>query len=138
MWRRGGVAPFYTGLGATVCKHSAHSMVYFAGFRQCQCSARAALGTNVRGDLAAGFVAGCAAGTVNNPFDVVKSREQAMAHALTPGSRAPGVLAGLQRVARAEGVGALFSGWTAKVLRLGPGSAIIFAVYHAALDRLSG
>ena len=35
----------------------------------------------LRGDLAAGFAAGVAAGTVNNPFDVVKTRAQAAVHA---------------------------------------------------------
>ena len=178
LWRRGGAARFYTGLVPTVMKHSAHSCVYFASFRAGQSRARAELNSNVRGDLAAGFVAGCAAGTVNNPFgahtrrpnlysrinrgrslmlrdsthlpcvprslaDVLKSRAQALAHTemgvSSPGSgcKAPGVFGALVHLARTEGTAALFAGWGAKVARLGPGSAIIFAVYHAVLERLS-
>jgi hypothetical protein len=46
------------------------------------------------------------------------------------------LLTGMATIVRAEGVAALFAGWAAKVARLGPGSAIIFAVYHAVLVRL--
>lgn len=140
LWRRGGVRIFYTGLGATVAKHSAHSMVYFASFGRCQPPFRTRLQSRVCGDLAAGFVAGCAAGAVNNPFDVLKSRAQAAAHTSTPSTAAiarDGVLRGLVHVARSEGIGRLFAGVGAKVARLGPGSAIIFAVYHAVLERLA-
>ena len=135
--RCGGVSTFYTGVGPTIAKHSAHSCVYFAMFRASQPKAREALCSKVRGDLAAGFIAGCAAGTVNNPFDVLKSRAQATAHA-EPKAGGQSVLLGLMRIARDEGVSACFAGWTAKVARLGPGSAIIFAVYHAALEALEG
>ena len=141
LWARG-LATFYVGVAATVCKHSAHSAAYFASFRRLQPTARAALSSKVRGDLAAGFAAGLAAGTVNNPFDVLKTRQQALAlrdartKARTAPSSPPGLLAGLRHVVRTEGVTALFAGWRAKVLRLGPGSAIVFAVYHAVLERL--
>ena len=136
LWRLGGLAPFYTALGATVVKHSAHSCVYYAGFQLAQRHAREWLHSTVRGDLAAGFLAGVAAGTVNNPFDVVKSRQQAHAHRAAPSSRDSSVFAGIVQIARREGASTLFTGWGAKVARLGPGSAIIFAVYHAIKERL--
>ena len=132
LWQRGGLMPFYTGLGATVAKHSAHSMVYFASFRRTQSGARSIIGSHVGGDLVAGLFAGVAAGTVNNPFDVVKSRQQVRAQCSTS---THGLCSGLAHVVRRKGVQALFSGWRAKVARLGPGSGIIFAVYHAVLER---
>lgn len=140
LWQRGGIRTLYTGLWPTVCKHSVHSCVYFASFGQCQPRARGALQSRVQGDLASGFVAGCAAGAVNNPFDVLKSRVQASAHmrSMPRDGDAPStsVLRGLAHIIRHEGAGTLFAGLGAKVCRLGPGSAIIFAVYHAVLDRL--
>ena len=131
----------FVGLGATVCKHGAHSCVYFAVFAELQSRWKAApaeapppvapeaaasaqhhaavpLPTPLPADApppvapeaaapahhrhtvplaavplaavpvaapawlsswttpCAGFVAGCAAATVNNPFDVIKSRQQ--------------------------------------------------------------
>ena len=140
LWARAGVASFYTGLGATVIKHSAHSMVYFGAFQGAQPAARSAMRSHVRGDLVAGFVAGVAAGTVNNPFDVLKTRLQAGAHrelrALRQQQQHAGVAKGIAHILRVEGMMALFYGWTAKVARLGPGSALIFAVYHSILERL--
>ena len=133
LWQSGRLAAFYTGISATVAKHSAHSTVYFGTFRAMQHGARAALDSHVRGDALAGFAAGIAGGTVNNPFDVVKSRAQVAAH--LPGSAS--LVAGLARVVRTGGASALFAGWTAKVLRLGPGSAVIFASYHCVLERLA-
>ena len=91
-----------------VAKHSCHSCVYFATFAEMQAhlqappraaaahtgaahsaaahapggSGQAGQGRRVGGSLGAGFVAGVAAGTVNNPFDVLKSRQQ-VALALT-------------------------------------------------------
>ena len=132
LWQTGRLAAFYTGIGATVVKHSLHSMVYFSTFRNMQHGARAALQSHVRGDAVAGFAAGVAAGTVNNPFDVVKSRAQVAAH--LPGGAS--LVTGLMHVLHTGGASALFAGWTAKVLRLGPGSAVIFATYNCVLERL--
>ena len=97
-----------SGMRATVAKHSCHSCVYFATFAEMQAhlqappraaaahtgaahsaaahapggSGQAGQGRRVGSSLGAGFVAGVAAGTVNNPFDVLKSRQQ-VALALT-------------------------------------------------------
>lgn len=104
----------------------------------------------MRASLGAGFVAGVAAGTVNNPFDVVKSRQQVAAaaglrgHTLGAAAAAqrvarvsPGLLADMAELVRAEGVSALFRGWGAKVARLGPGSAIIFATHGLMVEALA-
>ena len=100
-----------SGMRATVAKHSCHSCVYFATFAEMQAhlqappraaaahtgaahsaaahapggSGQAGQGRRVGSSLGAGFVAGVAAGTVNNPFDVLKSRQQvALALTLAP------------------------------------------------------
>lgn len=145
LWRAGGLTALYAGLSATVAKHTAHSMCYFAVFQQAQGRARRLARSRVGGDLAAGFAAGVAAGTANNPFDVVKTRVQVTATAGATGLPAVaaagaelGLAGSLLALARREGAAALFQGWTAKVARLGPGSAIIFAVYHAVYDGLVG
>ena len=141
LWQTDGLAALYAGLGATVCKHTAHSCVYFGVFRATQPSARAAGRSQIRGDLTAGFTAGVAAGTVNNPFDVVKTRQQAAAlqkAAGTAGRPNASTMACLRTILMEEGLRALFAGWGAKVARLGPGSAIIFATYHAVNDALCG
>ncbi|CAL1153199.1 unnamed protein product [Cladocopium goreaui] len=81
MVRSGGVGSLYAGLGATVAKHTAHSCFYFAAFHETK--KFAPKGTSrfqqICWDLLSGFVAGCAAATANNPFDVVKTRQQVVA-----------------------------------------------------------
>ena len=53
------------------------------------------------------------------------------------GLRGAGLLSELAALARAEGVGALFCGWRAKVARLGPGSAIILTTHSLLMEELA-
>jgi solute carrier family 25 2-oxodicarboxylate transporter 21 len=148
MIRSGGVASLYSGLAATISKHAAHSMFYFAAFHGTKKLAPAGEQSRtmrIAWDLGAGFIAGCAAATANNPFDVVKTRQQvgaaagmshhaaAMEFSATSGKSMP---AWMVELVRGEGVAALYKGYVAKVARLGPGSAIIFCVYEQVMGLL--
>lgn len=140
MLRSGGARSLYSGLAATMAKHSAHSMFYFAAFHQSKklVPAQPSPAVRILSDLAAGFVAGCVAATANNPFDVVKTRMQvgaasgvsshAVAREFADSNRS--ALAWARELVATEGMAALYKGYGAKVLRLGPGSAIIFSVYE--------
>mmetsp|Transcript_106142 Transcript_106142/g.299038 ORF Transcript_106142/g.299038 Transcript_106142/m.299038 type:complete len:306 (+) Transcript_106142:109-1026(+) len=142
MVRTGGIASLYTGLAATVTKHTAHSMFYFAAFHETKKLApkgqEAGPVVKIGWDLGAGFVAGCAAATANNPFDVVKTRQQVGAasavsnHAVAKEfSVAKRSLVGwMMELVRTEGPQALYKGYFAKVARLGPGSALIFCMFE--------
>merc|ERR1719464_2377785 len=89
-------------------------------------------------DLGAGFVAGVAAATANNPFDVVKTRQQVGAAAGLSSHAVAREFAASRRslsqwaaeLARTEGPAAFYKGYVAKVARLGPGSALIFCTYE--------
>jgi hypothetical protein len=108
----------------------------------------------------AGFIAGSAAGIVNNPFDILKSRQQVAASAALPNhllaqdylrqhhsslsdngtskrwiiwKSKNGVIYNLVSLIKTEGLISLTRGLSAKLLRLGPGSAIIFVVYETSL-----
>lgn len=146
MIRHGGLSSVYSGLGATVAKHTAHSCFYFAAFHESKKLVPKAwsesklkqMGTS----LASGFVAGCAAATANNPFDVVKTRQQVGAASGLSHHVAAQEFAGVQRslsawalhLLRTEGPTAFYKGYGAKIARLGPGSAIIFCVYEQVLS----
>lgn len=143
----GGLSAWYSGLGATVAKHSVHSCVYFASFAEVRRACAPAdestsAVVSVVLSAGAGFVAGICAGVCNNPFDVLKSRQQVAAAAALRGHELAVDYArvergGLPSLVRAEGVCILWRGLGAKLLRLGPGSAIIFTVYEAVLRRLA-
>ena len=62
--------------------------------------------------------------------------EAAAVRASSP-ARGAGLLSELAALVRAEGVGVLFRGWTAKVARLGPGSAIILTTHAVLVEELS-
>jgi len=144
MIRAGGIGSIYSGLAATVSKHTAHSCCYFAAYHETKkyLAPIGGQGTTkaqqVSKDLVAGFIAGCAAATANNPFDVVKTRQQvgaasvvahhAAAQEFSQSSRSLFGWAAL--LMRTEGPAAFYKGYVAKVARLGPGSAIIFSVYE--------
>lgn len=144
MLRSGGVSSLYAGLGATVSKHAAHSCFYFAAFHEVRkfthTTAQSRL-QQIATDLIAGFVAGCAAATANNPFDVVKTRQQVAAASSLPSHAAAQEFAMVRRsmlgwaveLVRTDGPLALYKGYVAKVARLGPGSAIIFCLYEQVL-----
>jgi len=127
-----------------VSKHAAHSCFYFAAFHETKKLAPAGEMSRAREmawDLGAGFVAGVAAATANNPFDVVKTRQQAGAAAVEghaagaefAAARGRSLPAWALELVRTEGATGLYKGYVAKVGRLGPGSAIIFCVYNQVL-----
>ncbi|XP_077519567.1 mitochondrial 2-oxodicarboxylate carrier-like isoform X1 [Amblyomma americanum] len=80
--------------------------------------------------LATGFVAGTGASMMNIPFDVAKSRIQG------PQPGPPGTikyrtcLQSVRTVFVEEGFFALYKGLVPKVLRLGPGGAVMLVVYE--------
>ncbi|CAJ1364614.1 unnamed protein product [Effrenium voratum] len=140
MVRSGGVSSLYAGLGATVAKHTAHSCFYFAAFHETKKHAPKASSSlqQIALDLASGFIAGCAAATANNPFDVVKTRQQVgAAGALSSHAAGQEFAAGpsswpsiASQLLRQDGISGFYKGYVAKVARLGPGSAMIFCVYE--------
>ncbi|CAH1957993.1 unnamed protein product [Acanthoscelides obtectus] len=75
-----------------------------------------------------GFVSGTLASCVNIPFDVAKSRIQGPQP--IPGKiKYRGTLNSMAIVYREEGFRALYKGLLPKVMRLGPGGAIMLVVY---------
>ncbi|XP_020280518.1 mitochondrial 2-oxodicarboxylate carrier [Pseudomyrmex gracilis] len=75
--------------------------------------------------VAIGFVSGTVASCLNIPFDVAKSRIQGSRE----GSQYRGTLNTMYIVYKQEGFKALYKGLVPKVLRLGPGGAIMLVVY---------
>ncbi|XP_029675180.1 mitochondrial 2-oxodicarboxylate carrier isoform X2 [Formica exsecta] len=81
-----------------------------------------------------GFVSGSIASCLNIPFDVAKSRIQGS----QDGTKYKGTLNTMYIIYKREGFIALYKGLVPKVLRLGPGGAIMLVVYdymHAFLTK---
>ncbi|XP_041765196.1 mitochondrial 2-oxodicarboxylate carrier [Anopheles merus] len=126
------------GLTATIGRNGVFNMIYFGFYH------------SVKGivpeykdpvqeflrKVGIGFVSGTLGSIVNIPFDVAKSRIQGPQP--TPGQvKYRTTFGSMVIVAREEGFGALYKGLTPKVMRLGPGGAIMLVVYdyvYAFLD----
>uniref|UniRef100_A0A8W7PTI0 Mitochondrial 2-oxodicarboxylate carrier n=1 Tax=Anopheles coluzzii TaxID=1518534 RepID=A0A8W7PTI0_ANOCL len=126
------------GLTATIGRNGVFNMIYFGFYH------------SVKGivpeykdpvqeflrKVGIGFVSGTLGSIVNIPFDVAKSRIQGPQP--IPGQvKYRTTFGSMVIVAREEGFGALYKGLTPKVMRLGPGGAIMLVVYdyvYAFLD----
>uniref|UniRef100_A0A182LYJ1 Mitochondrial 2-oxodicarboxylate carrier n=1 Tax=Anopheles culicifacies TaxID=139723 RepID=A0A182LYJ1_9DIPT len=126
------------GLTATIGRNGVFNMIYFGFYH------------SVKGivpeykdpvqeflrKVGIGFVSGTLGSIVNIPFDVAKSRIQGPQP--VPGQvKYRTTFGSMMIVAREEGFGALYKGLTPKVMRLGPGGAIMLVVYdyvYAFLD----
>jgi solute carrier family 25 2-oxodicarboxylate transporter 21 len=75
-------------------------------------------------NLIAGTIGGFVGTVLNTPFDVVKSRLQLHA-------TGEWTYPALFRIAREEGIGALYKGFAPKVLRLAPGGGVLLLVVEA-------
>ncbi|XP_037293409.1 mitochondrial 2-oxodicarboxylate carrier [Manduca sexta] len=118
------------GLTATIARNGVFNMVYFGFYH------------SVKGyvpeyedpvleflrKVAIGFTSGVLGSCVNIPFDVAKSRIQGPQP--TPGVvKYSSTTGAISLVYREEGFRALYKGLLPKVLRLGPGGAIMLVVY---------
>ncbi|GFO35428.1 mitochondrial 2-oxodicarboxylate carrier [Plakobranchus ocellatus] len=125
------------GLTATLGRHGVFNMFYFGIYH------------NLKGVIPEykdpradflrrfliGLFAGCLSSCINIPFDVAKSRIQGPQP--TPGLiKYKGCFQTIALVYREEGFFALYKGLIPKMLRLGPGGAIMLLVYEAAFDFL--
>ncbi|XP_037726616.1 mitochondrial 2-oxodicarboxylate carrier [Drosophila subpulchrella] len=82
-----------------------------------------------------GFLAGTLACFVNIPFDVAKSRIQGPQPVLGQ-IKYRGTLSSMGIVYREEGFRALYKGLVPKIMRLGPGGAILLLVFEYSYDYL--
>jgi len=73
----------------------------------------------------AGTIAGSVATTLNTPFDVVKSRNQNIKTGVAPWS-----IPALFQIYSNEGFVALYRGYVARMLRLGPGGGIMMVAFE--------
>ncbi|ETN63783.1 mitochondrial oxodicarboxylate carrier [Anopheles darlingi] len=126
------------GLTATIGRNGVFNMIYFGFYHSVKGMVpeyKDPVQEFLR-KVGIGFVSGTLGSIVNIPFDVAKSRIQGPQP--VPGQvKYRTTFGSMAIVAREEGFGALYKGLTPKVMRLGPGGAIMLVVYdyvYAFLD----
>lgn len=124
--KKEGVLAMYSGMEATFWRHFWWNGGYFGSIFQIRSLLPKA--ETKSGELTNNFISGAIGGAVgtalNTPFDVIKSRIQMQG---TGEWTYPALL----KTAREEGIGALYKGFTPKVLRLAPGGGVLLLVVEA-------
>lgn len=117
-----GIRGFWRGTVITGCRNGVWNAAYFGTLH--------ALPQNLHTgskpvwlSFCSGTLAGCLGTLFSTPLDVVKSRQQNIS-----GARVSNVTIAAELL-RQEGPSAFYKGLVAKLLRLGPGGGILFAVY---------
>ncbi|KAL6944972.1 hypothetical protein ACO0QE_002414 [Hanseniaspora vineae] len=121
-----GVIGMATGLEATMWRQSVWNAGYFGSISHIKSLLPQVPAEEKGKTLFYNFIAGTIGGTIgstmNIPFDVVKSRIQLS-------GQGGSALSEIFKIAQKEGVKTLFSGWTPKILRLGPGGGVLLVVF---------
>lgn len=123
------------GITATLGRHGVFNMVYFSFYHNIKGLIPEAQDQKL--ELLRRFLIGLASGTlssiINIPFDVAKSRIQGPQP--VPGEiKYRKCFATIATIYKEEGFFALYKGLLPKILRLGPGGAIMFLVYEHVFD----
>lgn len=129
--RTEGLHYLWRGLGPTLWRDVPFSGVYWAGYESCK---RAFAGAGMGGPQVAfvsGALSGITAALLTSPFDVLKTRRQAL---LVASAAAPAgstrTFTVLMHVLRTEGVSALYTGIMPRIAKIAPACGIMIACYE--------
>ncbi|GAA5878332.1 hypothetical protein JCM8547_006235 [Rhodosporidiobolus lusitaniae] len=133
--KKEGVFGMYAGLEPTFWRH----VTWNGGYFGCIFQVRALLpkaetkSAQLLNDFVSGAIGGFVGTAFNTPFDVVKSRVQNSIKVAGQTPKYNWTFPSLLLIAREEGVGALYSGFLPKVLRLAPGGGVLLLVVEFTL-----
>uniref|UniRef100_A0A5S6R0L4 Mitochondrial 2-oxodicarboxylate carrier n=1 Tax=Trichuris muris TaxID=70415 RepID=A0A5S6R0L4_TRIMR len=129
-----GTSGLNRGLTSCMIRNGVWNMIYFGLYHSAKLHLlnESELKRNLHYRFALGFLSGTAACLGNTPFDVVKSRIQAGGL----NGKYKTCLQSIATVYREEGFRALYKGLVPKVMRLGPGGAILMVIYEYMFDLL--
>jgi len=129
-----GSGVLWTGLGPTCWRNCVWNSIYFALMYKIK--ERLPIPMTKAGDLfqtlLAGTVGGVVATTFNAPFDVVKSRFQSQRRLQAEVLKYRWTLQSLAVIYLEEGAGAIYKGFSPKVLRMALGGGICMAAFELA------
>jgi len=143
VWRTSGARGFYAGYGSLVLRELPFDALQFPLYEALKtrwAASRARAGYPNEGRLqtwqtsACGSAAGAVSAAVTTPLDVVKTRMMTQKAGTVPYK---GVVDGLTRIAREEGVAALAAGMLPRVVWIALGGAIFFGGYEVTKAHLT-
>uniref|UniRef100_A0A1B6KS47 Mitochondrial glutamate carrier 2 n=1 Tax=Graphocephala atropunctata TaxID=36148 RepID=A0A1B6KS47_9HEMI len=140
--RTKGIFGLYRGIGATMLRDVSFSVVYFPLFARLNALGPRKNDGSGEAVFWCSFLSGCAAGSLAalavNPFDVVKTRLQAISK-VEGGPRYTGIVDGFVKTLKNEGPLAFFKGGACRMIVIAPLFGIAQTVYYLGVaERLLG
>ncbi|KAJ7837545.1 mitochondrial carrier domain-containing protein [Mycena olivaceomarginata] len=123
-----GVRFLWRGLGATLWRDVPFSGLYWAGYETSKSTFRRHGLSGAGVAFFSGAFSGMTAALVTNPFDVLKTRRQALIMS-KPSAKSSSIPL-LLRIVRTEGASALFTGLFPRVAKIAPACGIMIACYE--------
>ncbi|KAL1952008.1 hypothetical protein VTO73DRAFT_1157 [Trametes versicolor] len=124
----------WRGLGPTLWRDVPFSGLYWAGYESCKRNFEARGHTGAGVAFASGAISGTTAALLTSPFDVLKTRRQAMLMSAT--SKTTSSIPLLLEIVRTEGVSTLYAGIVPRITKIAPACGIMIACFEGVGRRL--
>jgi len=130
--RSQGLSSLWRGLGPTLWRDVPFSGIYWASYESLKRVLERRGGKGAPVAFVSGAVSGTAAALVTSPFDVLKTRKQALImSSITTNAHPETSLVGVMRtVIQTEGPSALFAGLTPRIAKIAPACGIMIACFE--------
>lgn len=130
--RSQGVQSLWRGLGPTLWRDVPFSGLYWANYEAWRSSLAAQGYHGPSTSFVCGVVSGTTAAVLTSPFDVLKTRRQALLMGLPVKSRSSaGTWPLVAKILRTEGVGALFAGLSPRIAKIAPACGVMIACFES-------
>lgn len=128
--RQQGIPFLWRGLGPTLWRDVPFSGIYWAGYEAWKRYFESHGKTGAYVTFASGAISGTTASVLTSPFDVLKTRRQALLMSGTLPSRATATIPLCLRIMRTEGASALFAGSLPRTAKIAPACGIMIACFE--------
>jgi len=129
--RQQGIVFLWRGLGPTLWRDVPFSGIYWAGYEAWKRQFESHGKTGAYVAFASGAISGTTASLLTSPFDVLKTRRQALLMSGTLPSRETATIPLCLRIMRTEGASALFAGALPRTAKIAPACGIMIACFEA-------
>src|SRR6185437_13483544 len=125
-----GIFALWRGLGPTLWRDVPFSGLYWASYETLRTRLERACYEGLRSTFTSGVISGVTAAVLTSPFDVLKTRRQALLISLPVKSRSStSSLSLILNILRTEGISALFAGLSPRVAKIAPACGIMIACF---------
>jgi solute carrier family 25 protein 39/40 len=128
--RKQGVFFLWRGLGPTLWRDVPFSGIYWAGYESWKRHFESHGKSGAYVSFASGAISGTTASLLTSPFDVLKTRRQALLMQGTMPSRTTATIPLCLRIVQTEGISALYAGMLPRTAKIAPACGIMIACFE--------